>query len=96
MSAGGSAQLPNRAGVLTPVPAYQSVKIVNALEIAHADMRLDGSVMVHFVEDFAPIHLAAKVVARHMPIPRDRLVIYEDGYMSISPRPAFEGGYKPL
>ena len=30
---------------------------------------------------------------RYTPVPGDYLVIYEDGYRSISPKAAFEGGY---
>lgn len=88
------AKLPDREGVLKTLPRYKSHKVIWALEIARTETRIDG-VLLHFVEEFAPLLADAKMTHRYTPVAGDRLVIYADGYRSLSPRAAFEDGYGP-
>lgn len=39
------------------------------------------------------VPIVAAMTVRYTPVPGDMLVIYADGYSSISPRKAFEDGY---
>jgi hypothetical protein len=74
-------------------PVYRSHKLVRAAQIDSGVVMLaDGKAsMLLAFHDEAIVDQA--VVARYKPVPGDYLVQYEDGYLSISPKAAFEGGY---
>jgi len=68
---------------------YRSHKVVEAGVVQHIDV---GSVTV----DDEVIPVPAGIFARGTPsIGEDYLVRYEDGYVSWSPKAAFEAGYAP-
>lgn len=75
------------------MPRYRCHKEVWALKIAGVETALNGDKRFQFVETgYAPIQVA--------PFERfaaaksgDYLVVYDDGYQSISPAKAFEDGY---
>ena len=68
---------------------YRSHKVVEAGVVQHIDV---GSVTV----DDEVIPVPAGIFARGTPsIGEDYLVRYEDGYVSWSPKAAFETGYAP-
>jgi hypothetical protein len=68
---------------------YRSHKVVEAGVVQHIDV---GSVTV----DDEVIPVPAGIFARGTPsIGEDYLVRYEDGYVSWSPKAAFEAGYDP-
>lgn len=74
---------------------YQCHKRVMAAQIT--DVRSpeeDGSVDIE-IDGFWML-LPPKMVARHIPVAGDYLVEYEDGYRSISPKTAFEDGYREV
>ncbi len=76
---------------------YRSHKVVQAGRI-DAVTRPDASGgVVVFIEDrdgtLIAVDLTPLMVARHMPLAGDYLVVYADGYRSISPAKAFEDGY---
>lgn len=78
------------------MPKYRSHKTVWALQIGFEEIEIssDGSVKLSFVDKrYSPLAVAKEVVSRYIPKPGDYLVIYADGYKSISPREAFEDGY---
>jgi hypothetical protein len=76
-------------------PRYKCHKEVGALKIGEGvTINPDGSAVLHFQHSsFDPITVAREVVSRHLPMPGDYLVQYEDGYLSISPGKVFEEGY---
>lgn len=75
------------------IPTYVSHKRVKALEIATAD-RL--TCRITFIGSAYPgITLPADMWARYQPAQGDYLILYEDGYLSFSPRQQFLDGYKP-
>ena len=79
----------------TKMPRYRSHKEVHALKIAQVlVVNPDGSAtLVIDDEGFGHVGVEKEVVSRYMPVPGDYLVVYEDGYRSISPAKAFEEGY---
>lgn len=70
------------------MPLYQSHKIVRALQIKS----LDG-VTLHF-RDGRSLAVAPAMFTRYSPVDGDYYVVYDDGYASISPKEAFEKGYR--
>lgn len=74
------------------LPRYRCIKTVWALEITLCHRRESGELEFHFIER-GPAVLPAELAARYMPEPGDFLVIYSDGYKSVSPRKAFLEGY---
>lgn len=78
------------------MPLYQSHKKVRALKIGEGavEVHSDGSATFPVADGgFAPVHLTKEIFGRYYPQPGDYLVVYEDGYRSISPAKAFEDGY---
>ena len=74
---------------------YTSHKKVRAAEITSVGEIVDGArTCAITLASTLTIDVEAKVFARYVPVPGDYLVIYEDGYKSISPRKAFLEGYK--
>ena len=71
------------------LPRYRSRKEVRALKIASID-----EFTLRFSDPgYGPITVEPKVFTRYTPVVGDYYVVYEDGYVSISPRKAFEEGY---
>ena len=82
-----------------PLPLYRSHKLVRAAAItAVGDAAADGSrelllnVPGRF-PDAATFHGKAELFSRYVPMVGDYVVVYPDGYVSLSPRKAFEEGY---
>lgn len=77
------------------MPKYRSHKTVWALQIAEGlEVLPDGSCKLPFTNPrYAPQVVSKEVISRYIPLPGDYLVVYNDGYKSISPRAAFEDGY---
>jgi hypothetical protein len=74
---------------------YQSTKIVRAAPITYVnEPREDGSRLISTARS-ADVH-PAEFFARGLPEVGDMLVQYSDGYISWSPRKAFEEGYENL
>lgn len=81
-------------GNAAPMPQYQSIKKVWALEIASVEYFPHGPPTLIFQETmYAPKVVQPDVFARYTPVAGDFFVVYEDGYQSISPRKAFVEGY---
>ncbi len=83
---------------ITQAPRYISHKVVQALKIGNGiTHNVDGSETLPIQDPgFDPVTVAKEVVSRYMPTAGDYLVIYEDGYRSISPAKAFEDGYERI
>lgn len=76
------------------MPRYVSHKKVWALQINEAWKTPSDVVHLSFRDPgFATRVVEQAVVSRYFPQPGDYLVQYEDGYLSISPKKAFEDGY---
>lgn len=78
-------------------PRYKSHKVVKAAPIFEyqylgaASSRVRITVAIN--GDAIPIDLPIATLSRYVPQPGDYLVEYDDGYVSISPKKAFEDGY---
>jgi hypothetical protein len=75
------------------MPRYRCHKEVHALQI-----KFVTDDVMHFVlsDMYAPHQASETLFARYRPQPGDYFVVYDDGYESISPRQAFEDGYRKL
>lgn len=96
MAATEAPKLPLAAGGEAQPTSYRSHKVVHAVEIEGVSAREDGSAELALADGFAPFQADAKMCARYLPVKGDFLVIYEDGYKSISPRQPFKEGYLVL
>jgi hypothetical protein len=78
------------------LPVYQCHKKVRALQIKEAFREPDAEVVtLHFLDrSYGTMQVMSDVVSRYWPHEGDYFVLYEDGYQSISPKAAFENGYK--
>jgi uncharacterized protein YrrD len=76
-------------------PSYRSHKIVRAAQVSAID---NDWIVVHSPDKQQTwsVKHDPELTARYMPSVDDYLVQYEGGYLSISPKSAFEGGYSPL
>lgn len=75
---------------------FQSHKVVRAARITSVVKTSASVTDPHFLVNLDTgdeLELPREMTARYEPQPGDRLVVYEDGYASISPQAAFEGGY---
>lgn len=81
------------AGTATP-HAYRSHKIVQAVRIEQVKEGSTGGAILGLADNFAPYVAVPEMTVRYMPVPGDYLMLYPDGYVSISPRQAFEEGYE--
>lgn len=82
--------------VSAEMPRYTSHKEVHALQIGMETLEIlpDGGARLTFMDQrFAPLVVGKEVISRYLPRPGDYLVVYADGYQSISPQKAFEEGY---
>jgi hypothetical protein len=78
------------------MPRYRSHKTVWALQIKWINREVSGKVTLTFVEPgYAPMTFDEDhpMLVRYSPIQKDFLVVYADGYMSLSPQKAFVEGY---
>ena len=81
-------------GVVPDLPEYRSHKIVRAAPIVRWSQRAEGTTVyvdvggVHYT-----VEAKANIFARGEPKPGDYLVVYDDDYVSWSPKRAFEEGY---
>lgn len=82
-------------GKLAKLPLYRCHKVVRAAEIAEWGPSEDGEIRVAVLdgEEARFVTVPRAVFARHAPQAGDFLVVYEDGYVSVSPRQAFLDGY---
>lgn len=76
-----------------PLPRYRCHKTVSALKIAAVIPNPRGAELHFDDRRYAPHQVANAWVARHDPCEGSYLVIYDDGYQSVSPPEAFEAGY---
>lgn len=83
------------------LPKWKCHKVVGAAAILKV-MEVAGGGLHLFLDVKPPAHdpdlraeamLAPEIWARYKPVIGDYLVVYEDGYTSISPKKAFEDGY---
>lgn len=101
-----STPAPERCDPATaPWPRYRSHKVVEALLIAAivpVSNMPDGTgwspSMLHFDDQagYTPLRVEPAWLQKHAPMEGGYLVRYPDGYLSWSPREAFEDGYSPL
>lgn len=79
-----------RAQPIQGLPRWQCHKVVGAAPI----LAIRGTVVVVDVDGkHVEIDTPAGFGARGVPATGDYLVVYEDGYMSHSPKATFEAGY---
>jgi len=87
----------------TALPTYRCHKRVQAVKIKEVSLHepagsdppveFSGGFIIHDLPSPGPIAFDADFWNKHKPRAGDYLVIYEDGYRSISPGKAFEDGY---
>ena len=85
------------------LPTYRCHKRVQAVKIKDVQLHdptgsdppveFAGGFIIHDLPDLGPIPFDADFWNKHKPRAGDYLVIYKDGYRSISPGKAFEDGY---
>jgi hypothetical protein len=75
---------------------YQSHKRVRAAKIVAVTPDPGRSGLGLELDDGDRYFAPAGMISRYTPLPGDYLIEYEDGYRSISPAKAFEGGYTML
>ena len=77
------------------LPSYTCHKRVHALQIRNVIVDNDGiSAMLTFKdESFPPVNVNNEWLKKHRPTASGYYVVYEDGYISFSPKKAFESGY---
>lgn len=84
------------SNTVRPMPLYVSHKKVRALQIKSIEPLANGGARLTFKEDgYAPRTMEPQWVQRHQAQAGGFLVQYNDGYLSWSPREAFEQGYTP-
>lgn len=84
----------------TDLPLYQSHKKVRALQIKSVAAPVNDNLrerLVHFADDgYGALPVPWEVFSRYEPQPGDYYVVYDDNYVSFSPKKAFEDGYTRL
>lgn len=78
---------------LRSLPRYRCHKEVSALKVAAVIPNPRGAELHFSDRRYAPHQVPNAWCARHEPREGSYLVIYDDGYQSISPPEAFEAGY---
>lgn len=84
------------ADLTMEMPKYRSHKIVRALKIGDGPIETLDNGMKRVpiaVDGWATYDVDPVAFMRHEPQPGDYLVFYEDDYISVSPKTAFEEGY---
>lgn len=72
---------------------YQSHKRVTAARI----ISLSGNTLAVSAGDLIEqFEAPSGMFSRYLPVPGDYVVMYDDGYMAVSPKAAFEGGYEQI
>jgi hypothetical protein len=74
------------------IPQYQCHKKVRAFEIG----KIEGCMIYPLHDDLEPVKVDFEFIDRHPLNQPGYLVFYEDGYMSFSPKKAFEDGYTAI
>jgi hypothetical protein len=74
------------------IPQYQCHKKVGAFEIG----KIEGCMIYPLHDDLEPVKVDFEFIDRHPLNQPGYLVFYEDGYMSFSPKKAFEDGYTAI
>lgn len=86
-------------------PSWKSHKVVRAapIEVVYVDKPLEDPDAVRTltmrisqtpdITDTYAAHVKHALWARYVPVVGDYLVVYDDGYFSLSPKKAFEDGY---
>lgn len=89
--------LDREAAVVTAgfLSRFRSHKAVSAGRIDRVTVAPEGNVDLEVEARSGKVNvpLSAAAVQRHMPVEGDWLMIYEDGYVSVSPQAAFVAGY---
>lgn len=92
----------NKQSLAGRFPVYKSHKVVLAAHIMALgtphpdDNAVVATVVTHPGWPSLDVVLTADFVARYAPQSGSYIVIYEDGYASVSPQEAFETGYAPV
>ena len=81
------------AEMLKDLPQYQCHKIVKGSKIIDMELQAAGGALVKLEDKEEPVVLMADFFLRFKPAVGAYLVVYEDGYVSVSPTDAFESGY---
>lgn len=82
---------------LAKLPQYQSHKKVRAAKIVAVDVDAEGLTrLILDTEGIPPFPVTSDFVSKHAPKAGMYLVVYDDGYLSISPAKAFDEGYTRL
>ena len=81
------------AEMLQGLPEYQCHKIVKGSKIVEMEMQGSGDALVKLEDKEEPVMLMADFFLRFKPAVGAYLVVYENGYVSVSPADAFEAGY---
>jgi hypothetical protein len=80
-----------------PLPRYKCHKQVCAAKIAGVDAGVDqfqdAWILTFTDPDLLPMEVDDDFMRRHKPSIGQYLVVYDDGYKSVSPAKAFEEGY---
>ena len=85
--------LPRLNGSQGTPHAYVSHKVVQAVQITQVKEGSTGGALLGLADGFAPYVAVPSMTERYMPVPGDYLMLYSDGYVSISPKKAFDEGY---
>lgn len=81
------------------MPKYRSHKKVWALEIKKIEQNLDkggGAIITPSDGEYLPFNVGKDYVEKHKPKVGGYYVKYKDGYVSWSPKEAFEKGYDKI
>ena len=78
---------------LQGLPEYQCHKIVKGSKIVDMEIHKTGGATVKLKDLEEPVTLMADFVLRYKPVVGAYIVLYEDGYVSVSPTDAFESGF---
>lgn len=81
---------------LKPLPQYRCHKVVSALQVKMIVPNPRGFELHFTDESFAPRQVDTLFMRKHEVMPGCYMVMYDDGYTSISPQKAFEEGYTLL
>lgn len=82
---------------ISKMALFRSHKQVRAAEILSAIRVANNDRVVTFVDpSIEAITVPAEVFSRYVPVKGDFLVVYPDGYQSISPRKTFLEGYSEV
>lgn len=83
------------------MPKYVCHKQVWALKIKDVQVSGEGEnlsciLVFEQADTYGPLSVGYDFYVKHKPQPGGYYVVYEDGYKSYSPAPAFENGYMPI